>query len=156
MCNTSWQGYAALQAIAGTLDGILDTVSAKHPLELYLATLKVEGTLVMLGVPDEPMNLPVFNIIMRKLHCGCLHLYFVHVMLHLLRRAHLLWCSLCGVSSGSGRCKLLDTKWQMQSMTVQHIFQCGSSCRRCEVRSHQTLFVSCASRIHHFQNRHFT
>lgn len=55
-----------MQAIATSLDGIIDTVSAKHPLALYLNTLKVGGVSVMLGVPDEPMDLPTFNIIMRK------------------------------------------------------------------------------------------
>lgn len=54
------------QAVSGSLDGIIDTVSAKHPLALYLATLKVGGVSVMLGVPDETMDLPTFNIIMRK------------------------------------------------------------------------------------------
>lgn len=57
-----------LQAVNGSLDGIIDTVSAKHPLGLYLSTLKVGGMSVMLGVPDESMELPTFNIIMRK-HC---------------------------------------------------------------------------------------
>ena len=59
-------GCLAMQAVAGTLDGILDTVSAKHDLALYLALLKVNGVIVMLGVPDEPLDLPLFNIIMRK------------------------------------------------------------------------------------------
>ncbi len=59
----------SLQAIGQTLDGIIDTVSAKHPLALYLNTLKVGGVSVMLGVPDEPMDLPTFNIIMRECFC---------------------------------------------------------------------------------------
>ena len=63
------------QAITGSLDGIIDTVSAKHPLALYLATLKVGGVSVMLGVPDEPMELPTFNIIMRKRCCPALLTY---------------------------------------------------------------------------------
>ena len=63
------------QAVSGSLDGIIDTVSAKHPLALYLATLKVGGVSVMLGVPDEPMELPTFNIIMRKRCCLALSTY---------------------------------------------------------------------------------
>lgn len=59
-----------MNAIATSLDGIIDTVSAKHPLALYLNTLKVGGVSVMLGVPDEPMDLPTFNIIMRRLRIG--------------------------------------------------------------------------------------
>ena len=35
------------QAIASTLDGIIDTVSADHPLPDYLATLKLDGKLIM-------------------------------------------------------------------------------------------------------------
>lgn len=60
--------WLRLQALNGSLDGIIDTVSAQHPLGLYLSTLKVGGVSVMLGVPDQPMELPTFNIIMRK-HC---------------------------------------------------------------------------------------
>lgn len=60
------------QAISGSLDGIIDTVSAKHPLALYLAALKVGGVSIMLGVPDESMELPTFNIIMRKFCCPAL------------------------------------------------------------------------------------
>ena len=59
-----------LQKVADTLDGMIDTVSAKHPLASYLSTLKVGGVVVMLGVPDEPMDLPQGNIIMRKLPCS--------------------------------------------------------------------------------------
>ncbi len=59
-----------LQKVADTLDGMIDTVSAKHPLASYLGTLKVGGVVVMLGVPDEPMDLPQGNIIMRKLPCS--------------------------------------------------------------------------------------
>jgi D-arabinose 1-dehydrogenase-like Zn-dependent alcohol dehydrogenase len=59
-----------LQKVGDTLDGMIDTVSAKHPLASYLSTLKVGGVVVMLGVPDEPMDLPQGNIIMRKLSCS--------------------------------------------------------------------------------------
>ena len=62
-----------VQAIANSLDGIIDTVSAKHPLSAYLATLKVGGDIVMVGVPDEPMELPQGDIIMREFPvCGTL------------------------------------------------------------------------------------
>lgn len=55
-----------MQAIAQSLDGIIDTVSAKHPLGVYLNTLKVGGVCVMLGAPDEPMDLPIFDINLRE------------------------------------------------------------------------------------------
>ncbi|KAL0043655.1 hypothetical protein WJX79_010984 [Trebouxia sp. C0005] len=59
-----------MNKVADTLDGMIDTVSAKHPLASYLSTLKVGGVVVMLGVPDEPMDLPQGNIIMRRLRIG--------------------------------------------------------------------------------------
>ena len=37
-----------------SFDFILDTVSAPHPVEDYLALLKIEGTLCMVGVSPEP------------------------------------------------------------------------------------------------------
>ncbi|KAL0023217.1 hypothetical protein WJX79_004389 [Trebouxia sp. C0005] len=58
------------RAIAQSLDGIIDTVSAKHPLGVYLNTLKVGGVCVMLGAPDEPMDLPTFDINLRRLRIG--------------------------------------------------------------------------------------
>ncbi|XP_021283939.1 probable cinnamyl alcohol dehydrogenase 6 [Herrania umbratica] len=49
-----------------TLDVILDTVSAKHSLGPILELLKVNGTLVVVGAPDRPMDLPSFPLIFGK------------------------------------------------------------------------------------------
>ncbi|KAK4709913.1 hypothetical protein R3W88_004426 [Solanum pinnatisectum] len=49
-----------------TLDFILDTVSAKHSLGSYLELLKVNGTLVIVGAPDKPIDLPAFPMIFGK------------------------------------------------------------------------------------------
>ncbi|XP_055806451.1 probable cinnamyl alcohol dehydrogenase 6 [Solanum dulcamara] len=49
-----------------SLDFILDTVSAKHSLGSYLELLKVNGTLVIVGAPDKPMDLPAFPMIFGK------------------------------------------------------------------------------------------
>ncbi|MEO5721701.1 MAG: NAD(P)-dependent alcohol dehydrogenase [Chthoniobacterales bacterium] len=46
-----------------SFDFILDTVSAKHPLEDYLALLKVDGTMCMVGASPEPLPVPVFGLI---------------------------------------------------------------------------------------------
>lgn len=60
----------AMNSIAATLDGIIDTVSAQHPLAPYLNTLKVEGAMVLLGVPHHPLELHPGSIIMRRLKIG--------------------------------------------------------------------------------------
>ncbi len=48
----------ALAARAGTLDFILDPVSAPHELDAYLPLLKRDGTLTMLGLPGDPHPSP--------------------------------------------------------------------------------------------------
>lgn len=45
------------------LDFILDTVSAKHSVGPTLELLKVNGTLVIVGAPDKPIDLPSFPLI---------------------------------------------------------------------------------------------
>ncbi|CAK9175720.1 unnamed protein product [Ilex paraguariensis] len=55
-----------MQSKKRTLDFILDTVSAKHSLGPTLELLKVNGTLVIVGVPDKPIDLPSFPLIFGK------------------------------------------------------------------------------------------
>jgi len=52
-----------MAAHAGSFDLILDTVSADHDLNAYLALLKVDGTLVVVGVPPNPQPVHVFGLI---------------------------------------------------------------------------------------------
>ncbi|CAL0314131.1 unnamed protein product [Lupinus luteus] len=60
-----------LQSATGTLDGIIDTVSANHPLLPLISLLKSHGKLVMVGAPEKPLDLPVFPLILgRKLIGG--------------------------------------------------------------------------------------
>ncbi|XP_062019618.1 probable mannitol dehydrogenase [Rosa rugosa] len=60
-----------MQATMGTLDGIIDTVSAAHPLPPLISLLKVNGKLVMVGAPEKPLELPVFSLLMgRKILAG--------------------------------------------------------------------------------------
>ena len=47
-------------------DYILDTVSAKHDLNQALNMLKREGTLMMVGASDQPLDLGVFGVIFRR------------------------------------------------------------------------------------------
>ena len=45
------------------LDIILDTVSAKHNVNEYINLLKVDGSMVLVGLPVEPLEVGAFNII---------------------------------------------------------------------------------------------
>lgn len=49
-----WQ----MKAAAGSLHGIIDTVSAPHDLTTYIALLRTSGKYVVVGVPPEPYALP--------------------------------------------------------------------------------------------------
>lgn len=52
------------QAAMGTLDGIIDTVSAVHAIAPLMNLLKPNGKLVLVGAPEKPLELPVFPLIM--------------------------------------------------------------------------------------------
>ncbi|KAI6691974.1 hypothetical protein NL676_019684 [Syzygium grande] len=53
------------------MDYIIDTVSAVHPLLPLLSLLKVNGKLVLLGMPNKPLELPIFPLVLgRKLVGG--------------------------------------------------------------------------------------
>jgi uncharacterized zinc-type alcohol dehydrogenase-like protein len=53
-----------LAPLAGTYDFILDTVSANHDVNQYLDLLKVNGAMVVVGVPTEPLQVVSFKLIM--------------------------------------------------------------------------------------------
>jgi uncharacterized zinc-type alcohol dehydrogenase-like protein len=57
---------ATFNRLAGRFDLILDTVSAPHDLGAYLGTLRVDGTMVLLGVPPEPVRLEAFPLILGR------------------------------------------------------------------------------------------
>ncbi len=44
-------------------DMILDTVSAKHDINTYLNLLKVDGSLVLVGLPNQPLEVGAFNVV---------------------------------------------------------------------------------------------
>jgi cinnamyl-alcohol dehydrogenase len=48
----------------GTMDGVIDTVSAMHPILPLISLLKTQGKLVLVGAPEKPLELPVFPLIM--------------------------------------------------------------------------------------------
>nr|XP_029120054.1 probable cinnamyl alcohol dehydrogenase 6 isoform X2 [Elaeis guineensis] len=51
---------------ARSLDYIIDTAAAKHSLGPILELLTVRGTLVLVGAPDQPVDLPSFPLIFGK------------------------------------------------------------------------------------------
>lgn len=55
-----------LAAYAKRFKLIIDAVSAPHDLDMYLNTLRRDGTLVLVGVPEKPMQFKPFDIIMRR------------------------------------------------------------------------------------------
>ncbi|XP_027193204.1 probable mannitol dehydrogenase [Cicer arietinum] len=62
-----------MQAAVDTLDGIIDTVSASHPLLPLISLLKSQGKLVMVGAVAKPLELPIFSLLTgRKIVAGSL------------------------------------------------------------------------------------
>ena len=62
-----------LKAVANSFNFILDTLSAPHDYNKYISLLKVDGTIICLGLPVEPMQVPAFNIVFtRKCIAGSL------------------------------------------------------------------------------------
>jgi alcohol dehydrogenase (NADP+) len=58
---------AALAKRSGTLDFILDTVSASHDLDAYVKLLKRDGTLALVGAPPTPHPSPaIFNLLLGR------------------------------------------------------------------------------------------
>jgi alcohol dehydrogenase (NADP+) len=50
----------------GSFDFILDTVSADHDINAYLALLRRDGTLTLVGAPEKPLGVPAFGLIMGR------------------------------------------------------------------------------------------
>jgi len=56
----------AMAKHASSLDLIIDTVSADHPIDAYLSLLRLDGTLAMVGVPPNPQQVRAFSLIMPR------------------------------------------------------------------------------------------
>jgi hypothetical protein len=54
------------QAAASTIDYIIDSVAAAHPLDPYFSTLKIDGRLVVVGLPDKPLSINALSLINGK------------------------------------------------------------------------------------------
>lgn len=46
-----------------SMDGIIDTVSAKHSILPLIGLLKSHGKLILVGAPDKPLELPALPLI---------------------------------------------------------------------------------------------
>jgi uncharacterized zinc-type alcohol dehydrogenase-like protein len=53
---------------ASSFDFILDCVSAEHDINAYLSLLKLDGTLAIVGAPEKPLPVVVFNLILPRRH----------------------------------------------------------------------------------------
>jgi uncharacterized zinc-type alcohol dehydrogenase-like protein len=56
----------AMSKHASSFDLIIDTVSADHDINAYMALLKLDATMVMVGVPPNPQALHAFSLIMPR------------------------------------------------------------------------------------------
>ncbi len=51
---------------AGSFDFILDTVSAEHDINAYLQLLKLDATLCLVGIPEQPPAIHPFSVIANR------------------------------------------------------------------------------------------
>jgi uncharacterized zinc-type alcohol dehydrogenase-like protein len=64
---------AAMAKHACSFDLIVDTVSADHALDPYMALLKLDATMVMVGAPPKPQQISSFSLFMpRRILTGSL------------------------------------------------------------------------------------
>jgi uncharacterized zinc-type alcohol dehydrogenase-like protein len=55
-----------MQQHAGSFDFILDTVSAQHDINAYLNLLRIDGSITLVGVPEKPLDVAAFSLIMGR------------------------------------------------------------------------------------------
>ena len=55
-----------MQQHAGSFDFILDTVSANHDINAYLNLLRLDGNITLVGVPEKPLEVAAFSLIMGR------------------------------------------------------------------------------------------
>lgn len=57
---------AAMDKAKGTFDYILNTVSAEHDYATFLNLLKTNGTMIIVGIPPEPVKIAAAKLIMKR------------------------------------------------------------------------------------------
>ncbi|ULQ53743.1 NAD(P)-dependent alcohol dehydrogenase [Flavihumibacter fluvii] len=60
----------ALNKHKNYFDFIIDTVSAPHDYNIYLNMLRTNGTMICVGAPPAPAQVPAFNLIMNRRSIG--------------------------------------------------------------------------------------
>jgi D-arabinose 1-dehydrogenase-like Zn-dependent alcohol dehydrogenase len=66
------------QAAAGTMDGIIDCVSAKHQLLPLISLLKYHGKIILVGAPAEPLELSAASLILGSWKYNLFSSFLVH------------------------------------------------------------------------------
>ncbi|HEX2609339.1 MAG TPA: NAD(P)-dependent alcohol dehydrogenase [Flavisolibacter sp.] len=61
---------ATLKSLNNYFDFIIDTVSAPHDYNVYLNMLKTDGTMICVGAPPAPAQVPAFNLIFNRRSIG--------------------------------------------------------------------------------------
>ena len=56
----------AMKKHQGSFHFILDAVSAQHDINAYLSLLKLDGTLTLVGAPEQPLPVAAFNLILPR------------------------------------------------------------------------------------------
>ena len=56
----------AVATVKNYFDFIIDTVSAEHDLNFYISMLRLDGTMILLGVPPSDHKLSAFNLIGKR------------------------------------------------------------------------------------------
>lgn len=52
-----------MKAFSSKIDILIDTVSAQHDVNAYLDLLAIDGSLVLVGLPNEPLQIGAFNVV---------------------------------------------------------------------------------------------
>jgi uncharacterized zinc-type alcohol dehydrogenase-like protein len=56
----------AMKAQGNSFDLIIDAVSADHSIDTYLALVKRDGTLTLVGAPEDPMPVAAFSLLAKR------------------------------------------------------------------------------------------
>lgn len=52
-----------MESLSKTIDFIIDTVSFKHDINMYMQTLKPNGTLILVWLPNQPLEISAFSVV---------------------------------------------------------------------------------------------